>query len=115
VGNSWPDKLAIAAGDDAVAVGGLDAGASGQFRERQCSPGAMDARAGQDAEGQCPTQMKKNHTMGWRRRRASHYGAIVNANCFSLGNFNWHHPPERQEIGKTRALRLVKEGWLALG
>jgi len=61
-----------------------------------------------------PYAMNNNHTMGWRRR-ASHYGAIVNANCSSLGNFNWHHPPERQEIGKTRALRLVKEGWLALG
>ena len=41
--------------------------------------------------------------------------AIVNANCFSLANFNWHHPAERQEIGKARAQRLVKEGWLALG
>jgi len=61
-----------------------------------------------------PYAMNNNHTMGWRRR-ASHYGAIVNANCSSLGNFNWHYPPERQEIGRARAQRLVKEGWFALG
>jgi hypothetical protein len=74
----------------------------------------MEARPGQDAKWQCLTQVKKNHTMGWRRR-ASHYGAMVNANCSSLGNFNWHFPPERQEIGKARAQRLVKEGVSALG
>ena len=71
-------------------------------------------KAGQDAEGQCLTQMKKSHTLGWERR-ASHFGAMVNANCSSLGNFNWHYPPEHQEIGKARAQRLVKEGLLALG
>jgi hypothetical protein len=40
--------------------------------------------------------------MGWRGE-------------FFGGNLNWHHSPERQEIGKARAQRLVKEGLLALG